>query len=124
MRPTRRHTNTTSTNTTSTDTTSTERGTIAVGDTPSRFEVRCANGRRRTVAVRPDFAMASEWSRALKRIHHVELRGVDDPDGWTAWLHGTGHRTPTRCRISVPTAVALGLRHVPVLVSIDGETAR
>ena len=39
--------------------------------------------------------------------------------GWRAWIHGTGHRTPTRCRISMPTAVALGLRHVPLVLSLD-----
>lgn len=99
------------------------RGTVAVGDRPSRFEVRCADVRR-TLDVRPDFDMASKWERSLKHIHHVELRNCGDADGWTAWLHGTGHRTPTRCRISVPTAVALGLRHVPVLVALDGEAAR
>lgn len=99
------------------------RGTVAVGDGPSRFEVRCAD-RRSTFAVRPDFDMASRWERSLKHIHHIELRRSGTADAWAAWLHGTGHRTPTRCRISVPTAVALGLRHVPVLVALDDEAAR
>jgi hypothetical protein len=103
------------------------RGTVAVGDRPSRFEVRCGEFHR-TVDVQPDFDMASKWSRALKHIHHVELRNAASTEagagGWAAWLHGTGHRTPTRCRISVPTAVALGLRRVPVVVAVDGEAAR
>ena len=98
-------------------------GTVAVADEPARFELRSAIGRR-TVDVRPDFEMASTWSRVLKRIHHVEIRQTSEDDGWKAWIHGTGHRTPTRCRISVPTAIALGLRHVPLVLALDGQDTR
>jgi hypothetical protein len=97
-------------------------GAIVVGDEPARFEVRSVAGRR-TLDVRPDFDMASSWSRALKRVHHVEIQEAGD-GGWKAWIHGTGHRTPSRCRISVPTAVALGLRRVPLVLALDGEVTR
>jgi hypothetical protein len=98
-------------------------GTVAVGDEPARFELRSAAGRR-TVDVRPDFEMASKWSRALKHVHHVEIQESDGANGWTAWIHGTGHRAPTTCRISVPTAIALGLRHVPVVLELDAGATR
>ena len=98
-------------------------GTVAVGDEPARFELRSAAGRR-TVDVRPDFEMASKWSRALKHVHHVEIQESDGAKGWTAWIHGTGHRVPTTCRISVPTAIALGLRHVPVVLELDAGATR
>lgn len=101
-------------------------GTVAAGDAPERFELRSTAGCR-TVEVRPDFAMASSWSRALKRVHHIEIRESGESGGaggWTAWIHGTGHRSPTRCRISVPTAVALGLRNVPLVLALDGEVTR
>ncbi len=102
-------------------------GTVAVGDEPARFELRSTVGRR-TVDVRPDFEMATTWSRSLKRVHHVELLEGSGQSGWTAWIHGTGHRIPTRCRISVPTAVALGLRNVPLVLALDhalgGEETR
>lgn len=90
---------------------------VAVGDAAARFELRSAAGRR-TVDVRPDFGMASAWCRALKRVHHVELQEVGER-GWRAWIHGTGHRAPTRRRISMPTAVALGLRRVPLVLALD-----
>lgn len=91
--------------------------TIAAGDEPTRFEL-CSAAGRRTVATRPDFAMATKWSRSLKRIHHIEICERAG-DGWAAWIHGTGHRTPTTRRISVSTAVALGLRHVPLVLALD-----
>jgi hypothetical protein len=93
-------------------------GTIGVGD-GARFELRSTTGRR-TVDVRPDFEMASKWSRAMKHVHHVEIREADGVGGLMAWIHGTGHRAPTSRRISVPTAIALGLRRVPLLVELDG----
>jgi hypothetical protein len=98
-------------------------GTVAVGVEPARFELRSTAGRR-TVEVRPDFEMASMWSRALKRVHHVEIEESDGDGGWLAWIHGTGHRTPTRRRISVPTAVALALRDVPLVLALDAEVTR
>lgn len=98
-------------------------GTVAVGDEPARFEFRSVVGRR-TVDVRPDFEMATTWSRALKRVHHVEIQEGSGDSGWKAWIHGTGHRSPTRCPISVPTAVALGLRRVPLVLALDGEATR
>ncbi|MDW3216275.1 MAG: hypothetical protein R8G01_19960 [Ilumatobacteraceae bacterium] len=97
--------------------------TVAVGDAPARFEL-CSSAGRRTVDTRPDFEMASKWTRALKRVHHVEIHEPHDDAGWTAWIHGTGHRTPTTRRISVSTAVALGLRHVPLVLALDGTPAR
>ena len=98
-------------------------GTVAVADDPARVELRSAVGRR-TVDLQPDFQMATAWSRALKRIHHVEIRETSGDNGWRAWIHGTGHRTPTRCRISVPTAVALGLSRVPLVLALDDAVAR
>lgn len=98
-------------------------GTVAVGDTPARFELRSTAGRR-TVDVRPDFEMASKWSRALKRVHHVEIQESAGADGWMAWIHGTGHRAPTTCPISVPTAIALGLRRVPLVLELDDGATR
>lgn len=98
-------------------------GTVTAGDAPERFEL-CSTAGRRTVDARPDFEMASKWARALKRIHHIELHEHPSDSGWTAWIHGTGHRTPTARRISVSTAVALGLRHVPLVLALDGTPAR
>ena len=98
-------------------------GTVAGADDPAQFELRSAVGRR-TVDLRPDFQMAATWSRALERIHHVEIREASSDDGWRAWIHGTGHRTPTRCRISVPTAVALGLSRVPLVLALDDALDR
>lgn len=98
-------------------------GTVADGDVPARFELRSTAGRR-MVDVRPDFEMASRWSQALKRVHHIEIRESGGATGWAAWIHGTGHRTPTRRRISVPTAVALALRNVPLVLALDGEVTR
>ena len=98
-------------------------GTVAPAAEPARFELRSAVGRR-TVDVRPDFEMASTWCRVLKRIHHVEIHQATGDNGWKAWIHGTGHRTPTRCRISVPTAIALGLRRVPLVLALEGQDAR
>lgn len=98
-------------------------GTVAAGDAPARFELR-SNAGQRTVDVRPDFEMASNWSRALKRVHHIEIRESGGAAGWTASIHGTGHRTPTSRRISVPTAVALALRNVPLVLALDGEVTR
>ncbi len=93
-------------------------GTIAVGDEPTRFEFCAATGRR-TVAACPDFAMATKWSRSLKRIHHIEICERAGTEMLTAWIHGTGHRSPTTRRISLSTAIALGLRRVPVLMALD-----
>lgn len=98
-------------------------GAVEFGDEPARCELRSAIGRR-TVDVRPDFKMASAWSRALKRVHHVEIQETTGDRGWKAWIHGTGHRTPTRCRISVSTAVALGLRRVPLVLALDDAPDR
>jgi hypothetical protein len=97
--------------------------TVGAGHEPARFELRSTAGRR-TVDVRPDFEMASKWSQVLKHVHHVEIREADGAGGLMAWIHGTGHRTPTTRRISVPTAIALGLRRVPLLLELDGGVDR
>ena len=82
--------------------------------------IEASNGRC-TVAVEPDFEMADKWGRALKRIHHVEIRRHD---GWEAWIHGTGHRAPTARRISLSTAIALALGETPLLLSLDRDGSR